>query len=160
MLKAGQEFSELRDSYMIFITQTDIFGYGIPIYTINRHFEEIEEVFDDGSHIVYVNGAYRGDDAIGNLVHDFACKESKDMYYPELAKGVKHFKEEGGRRRMCEAVEEYAKEYAKEYAENVRLNGLLEAIRNLMDNMKLGAEPAMNALGINEHDREILKTRL
>lgn len=160
MLKAGQEFSELRDSYMIFITQTDIFGYGIPIYTINRHFEEIEEVFDDGSHIVYVNGAYRGDDAIGNLVHDFACKESKDMYYPELAKGVKHFKEEGGRRRMCEAVEEYAKEYAKEYAENVRLNGLLEAIRNLMDNMKLGAEQAMNALGINEHDREILQKKL
>lgn len=61
---------------------------------------------------------------------------------------------------MCEAVEEYAKEYAKEYAENVRLNGLLEAIRNLMDNMKLGAEQAMNVLGINEHDREILQKRL
>ena len=41
MLKEGQKFSELRDSYMVFITQTDIFGYGIPIYTINRHFEEI-----------------------------------------------------------------------------------------------------------------------
>ena len=34
MLKEGQEFSELQDSYMVFITQTDIFGYGIPIYTI------------------------------------------------------------------------------------------------------------------------------
>ena len=32
MLKEGQEFSELRDSYIVFITQTDIFGYGIPIY--------------------------------------------------------------------------------------------------------------------------------
>ncbi|MDE6739171.1 MAG: PD-(D/E)XK nuclease family transposase, partial [Lachnospiraceae bacterium] len=52
MLKAGQDFSELQDSYMVFITQTDIFGYGIPIYTINRHFEEIEDSFDDGSHIV------------------------------------------------------------------------------------------------------------
>ncbi len=54
MLKAGQEFSELQDSYMVFITQTDIFGHGIPIYTINRHFEETDELFDDGSHIVYV----------------------------------------------------------------------------------------------------------
>ncbi len=109
MLKEGQEFSELRDSYMVFITQTDIFGRGLPIYTINRHFEEFDDVFDDGSHIVYVNGSYQGDDAVGKLRHDFGCKNSRDIYYPELAKGVKHFKEEeGGRKAMCEAVEKYA----------------------------------------------------
>ena len=125
MLKAGQDFSELQDSYMVFITQTDIFGYGIPIYTINRYFEETDELFDDGSHIVYVNGNYKGDDTVGRLMHDFGCKEAKDMYYPELAKGVKHFKEEGGRERMCEAVEKYAKDYAEEYAENARLIFLL-----------------------------------
>ena len=172
MLKAGQGFSELQDSYMVFITRTDIFKHGIPIYTINRHFEETKELFDDGSHIVYVNGNYKGDDTVGRLMHDFGCKEAKDMYYPELAKGVKHFKEEGGRERMCEAVEkyakdyakeyakDYAKEYAKEYAENARLNSLLESIRNLMENMKLGAEQAMNVLGIKEQDREILQKRL
>ena len=61
------------------------------------------------------------------------------MYYPELAKGVKHFKEEGGRERMCEAVEKYA--------ENARPNSLLKPIRNLMENMKFGgAEQAMTAL--------------
>ena len=99
MLKAGQEFS-------VFITQTDIFGRGLPIYTINRHFEEFDDVFDDGSHIVYVNGSYQGDDAVGKLMHDFGCKNSKDIYYPELAKGVKHFKEEeGGRKAMCEAAD-------------------------------------------------------
>ena len=117
MLKEGQEFSEIGDSYMVFITQTDIFGHGLPIYTINRHFEEIDDVFDDGSHIVYVNGSYRGDDAVGKLMHDFECKNSKDIYYPELAKGVKHFKEEGGRKIMCEAVEKYAKSYAEQYAD-------------------------------------------
>jgi len=76
MLKAGQEFSELRDSYMIFITKTDIFGHGIPLYTISRHFEEIDDPFDDGSHIVYINGSYKGEDAIGKLMNDFGCKES------------------------------------------------------------------------------------
>ncbi len=49
MLKAGQEFSGLQDSYRVFITQKDIFGRGISSYTINRHFEEIDELFDDGS---------------------------------------------------------------------------------------------------------------
>ena len=101
---------------------------------------------------MYVNGNYKGDDTVGRLMHDFGCKEAKDMYYPELAKGVKHFKEEGGRERMCEAVEKYA--------ENTRLNSLLESVRKLMANMKLGAEQAMNVLEVNEHDREILQKRL
>ncbi len=156
MLKAGQEFSELQDSYMVFITRADIFKHGIPIYTINRHFEEIDDIFDDGSHIVYVNGNYKGDDTVGRLMHDFGCKESKDMYYPELARGMRHFKEEGGRKKMCEAVEKYA----EQKAETVRLNSLLESIRNLMANMKLGAEQAMNVLEVNDQDREILQKRL
>ena len=157
MLKEGQEFSELPDSYMVFITQTDIFGYGIPIYTINRHFEEIDDAFDDGSHIVYVNGSYKGDDAVGKLMHDFGCKSSKDIYYLELAKGVKHFKEEeGGRKIMCEAVERYG----DKRAENARLDNLLDSIKKIMTNLKIGAEQAMNVLEVNESDREILQKRL
>lgn len=116
MLKARQEFKELLESYVILITQKDYFGKGLPIYTINRHIEELEEVFQDGSHIIYVNGSYRGDDPLGKLMYDFGCKNAEDMYYPELAKGVKHFKEEGGREVMCQAVEEYAAKKAIEVA--------------------------------------------
>lgn len=68
------------------------------------------------SHIVYVNGSYKGNDPIGRLMHDFNCKKSKDMYHKELADGVKHFKEEGGRNMVCDAVEEYAEKKAKEAA--------------------------------------------
>lgn len=46
------------------------------------------------------------------MLHDFACKDAKDIYFPELAKGVKHFKEEGGRGIMCKAIEDYGKEMA------------------------------------------------
>ncbi len=152
MLKAGQDFSELQDSYMVFITQTDIFGHGIPIYTINRHFEEIDEAFDDGSHIVYVNGNYNGDDTVGRLIHDFGCKEAKDMYYSELAKGVKHFKEEGGRERMCEAVEKYA--------DRKMLDKQIELIKNLMDSMKWSAEQAMTAMKVSDADRAMLLEKL
>ena len=116
MLKAKQDFKELRESYVIFITQNDYFGYGLPIYTVNRYLEELGIVFRDGSHIIYVNGSYRGNDEIGKLMYDFACKDSKDMHYPELAEGVKHFKEEGGRELMCEAVEAYAAKKAEEAA--------------------------------------------
>lgn len=57
---------------------------------------------------------------------------------------------------MSEAVEKYA----EEYAEQVRLNSLLESTRNLMANMKLEAKHAMNPLGVNDSDREILQKRL
>ena len=61
---------------------------------------------------------------------------------------------------MCEAVQNYAEKYAEQKAEIARLNVLLDSIRNLMANMKLGAEQAMNLLGVNESDREILMKEL
>lgn len=116
MLKKRQEFKVLRDSYVIMITQNDYFGKGLPIYTVNRHIKELNTMFKDGSHIVYVNGSYRGNDPVGKLMYDFSCKKAKDMQYKELADGVKHFKEEGGRNMVCEAVEEYAKKRAEKAA--------------------------------------------
>ena len=101
---------------MIMITQNDYFGKGLPVYTVNRYIEELDTRFQDGSHIVYVNGRYRGNDSIGQLMHDFRCKKAKDMYHKELADSMKHFKEEGGRSVMCEAVEKYARQKAAEAA--------------------------------------------
>lgn len=76
-------------------------------------------------------------------MQDFSCKAAKDMHYPELANSVKHFKEEGGREEMCEAVEKFAKEYAKEYAVQVTIEDAIsygmskEAILNKV-NQKYG----------------------
>ncbi len=50
-------------------------------------------------------------------MYDFGCKNAEDMYYKELAEGVRHFKEEGGREIMCQAVEDYAARKAQEAAE-------------------------------------------
>lgn len=36
MLKEGQEFKDLNEPYVIFITEKGYFGCGLPIYTINR----------------------------------------------------------------------------------------------------------------------------
>ena len=57
---------------------------------------------------------------------------------------------------MCEAVERYT----EQKAEKVRLNSMLESIKNLMESMKWSAEQAMNVLEVNDHDREILLKRL
>lgn len=53
---------------------------------------------------------------------------------------------------MCEAVEKYA--------ENVRLNSLLESIKNLMETMKWSAEQAMEAMRLSDADRAMLLKEL
>ncbi len=116
MLKAGQEFKEIHDSYVIFITASDVMGAGCSLYHINRIIEETGTYFGDGSHIIYVNGSYKDDnDPVGRLMHDFRCLSSVDMFYPELAKQVKYFKEtEGGQEIMCQVFEDLAEKRVTE----------------------------------------------
>lgn len=80
-------------------------------------------MFGDGSHIIYVNGSYKNDvDPVGRLMHDFRCTSAVDMFYPELAKPVRHFKEtEGGRSQVCKAMEEYGKRIATKEKEESAL---------------------------------------
>ncbi len=131
MLTAGQEFNELKDSYVIFITEEDYFHENLPVYTIRRNVDETKNPFTDGSHIIYVNGSYEADDALGMLAKDFRSKEAKEMHYSELAEGVRYFKEEEGRESMCEAVERYAEKYANRVKEvlETRANAKIEEER-------------------------------
>mgnify|MGYP001521076824 FL=1 len=157
MLKESQPLKELKDSYVIFIYKRDKFGKGLPLYHVDRYIKETEETFGDGSHIIYVNGSYNGDDAIGKLVSDFHQTDSEKMYYSELTDGVEHYKEtEKGRGNMSEAVEKYAREYAEECV----IVEKITSVKNLMNNMKLTLEQALNALGIPDKDREQIINQL
>ena len=161
MLKESQPLKELKDSYVIFIYKRDKFGKGLPLYHVDRYIKETEETFGDGSHIIYVNGSYNGDDAIGKLVSDFHQTDSEKMYYSELADGVEHYKEtEKGRGNMSEAVEKYAREYAEECVKEYAIREKITSVKNLMNNMKLTLEQALNALGIPDKDREQIINQL
>ncbi|MCI8541348.1 MAG: nuclease, partial [Erysipelotrichaceae bacterium] len=91
-----------------FISKHDVIGQGKASYHINRTIAETGEVFEDGSHIIYVNGSYRGDDPIGKLMHDLHCQNPNDMYYEELARITRYYKEnKEGNEKMCQAMEEF-----------------------------------------------------
>ena len=77
--------------------------------------KETGEKFEDGAHIIYVNGSYQDDSPLGLLMKDFACSNPKDMYYKILAGvGV-----------MCKAVEELCKEEVLEIVERMFALGTL-----------------------------------
>ena len=63
-----------------YITEHDVIGKGKPLYHIGRYIFDTNESFDDGSHILYVNGAYRDETPVGKLMHDFSCTDSANMY--------------------------------------------------------------------------------
>ena len=106
------DYRTLFDTYVIFITETDVLGAGQPIYHIERKIEENGASFNDGSHIIYVNGNCRYDQtALSRLMHDFFCTSASDMHYHELKHRVKYFKEtEEGVQTMCKIMEELRQE--------------------------------------------------
>lgn len=63
---------------------------------IERTIQETGALFKDKAHIVYVNGSYRGNDDIGWLMHDFNCKDYREIHNAKIAARVKFFKEERG----------------------------------------------------------------
>ena len=165
MLKAGQEFKEIHDSYVIFITAKDVMDAGLSLYHVDRVLQETGVYFGDGFDIIYLNGSYKDDsDPIGKPAHDFRCRSSADMFYPELAEQVKYFKEtEGGREIMCQVFEDLAEKRANERAEEVReetrIETLSSSIQSLMKSMKWTAEQAMAAMNIPENDQVFLKSK-
>jgi hypothetical protein len=157
LLKKKQEFKSIIDTYVIFICQHDKFKANKPIYHVDKTVRETGEAFDDGAHIIYVNGKYRGKDDFGKLAHDFNCKKADNIYFKPLADGVRHFKEtEEGRDAMCESFTKLADKVADERAEQTTINN----IKLMMKNMKCSLEEALNALEIKGKERAIIAKQL
>ena len=115
LLEKGDDFDNLPETWVVFITENDVIGKGLPRYPIERCFLGTGERFEDGSHILYLNGAYRGESAIGKLMHDFSCTNAADMYYTTLADRVRFFKEsKEGILIMCKVMEDMRKESLQE----------------------------------------------
>ena len=126
-LKSGEDFGKLRDTYVIFITETDVMKRGREVYSYLRIEEHCGDKLLDGTHIIYVNGATRSDTEIGKLVHDLLCRDTAEMHFDVLRKRVSQFKNsEEGRRVMCKAME-------KIKAEGKRETMLATAMRMLKD---------------------------
>lgn len=96
-LNPGQDYEELPDSYVIFITKDDAPGKGLPI-------------------IIYVNSSMQDKNtALGRLMHDLNCKNADEMYSEVLAQRVSELKatEKEENVGMCDALEELIQEFTQ-----------------------------------------------
>ncbi len=151
LLKKGEDFDKLPETWVIFITENDVMGKGLPLYPVERCFLGTGERFEDGSHILYVNGAYRGDTPIGKLMHDFSCTDAADMYYGTLADRVRFFKEsKEGIEIMCRAMEDMRNQTLKE--------GMINVAKKMLEDGTIKLEKIAEFVGLSVDEVKKLKT--
>lgn len=141
----GDEYEQLNETYVIFITEYDVLGDGHPIYHIDRTVRETGALFGDESHILYVNAQIKDDTALGQLMHDFSCTSAEEMHYQILADRVRYFKEDTeGVATMCKAMEDMRNEAAREAVKE----NAIKAARSFLALGKLSYEEIANSLGL------------
>ena len=154
LIKRGEDFSALVDSYVIFITEQDVLGRNLPLYEIDRVVKQTGAAFGDGSHIIYVNASIDSEDTpLSKLMHDFKCKDPSEMYYSQLASRVETIKNtEGGRETMCEIMNKLSEKAAREADRNRQIEVALTMIKK----GKLGFEEIAEYSGLTVEEVKAL----
>ena len=138
MLKEGEGFTDLRENYVIFITEKDVIGTNRPIYHIDRVILEDNIQFEDGEHIIYVNGSLRAKNtALGKLMSDFYKETEKgvdtmcDIWDEVRNEGIN----EGIANNQLETAQKMIKAGKLSYEDIAEYSGLsLEKVRELAGN--------------------------
>lgn len=146
----GDEYQALNECYVIFITENDVIGEGLPIYHAERMVLETGEPFGDEQHILYVNAQIKDETELGKLMHDMWCVEAEDMHYGILADRVRYFKEnKEGVATMCRAMEEMRND--------TEFKTRVSDIRNMVETFHLTIDEVLKAMKIpeSEHARYI-----
>ena len=154
-LNPGQDFEELPESYVIFITRDDILGYGLPIYHIDRQIKELNEAFQDEAHIIYVNSRKQNDTELGKLMHDLHCKKADEMHSPILAKRMYELKEtQKGVELMCHEMEKIYSEGMESGEKRGELKAKKETALSLAE---MGLPVEKIAKAVNHNVNEVQK---
>ncbi len=162
LLRKGENFDELPETYVVFITEHDVIGDGQPLYKVERYISGSNKKFEDGSHILYVNGAYRDETPIGKLMHDFSCTDPEDMHYDVLAERVRFFKEsKEGIAIMCKVMEDMRNESLREGMREGRKEGIREekklTVLRMLEIGKYALEEVANISGLSLEEVEKLQ---
>ncbi len=147
----GEDTELLPETYVIFITENDVLRGNLPIYHVERMIKENGKLFDDKSHIIYVNGEIKDETPLGKLMQDLSCANPNEMNYKELADRARFFKkDEEGRKIMSKIMEEIINHEKIEVAERMLDDGEIsvdkiakylelpvEVVKELADNLQL-----------------------
>ena len=119
---------------------------------------QTDDVFDDGSHIIYVNSSITDvSTPLGQLMHDFRCANPDEMYYDVLAERTGRFKKtEDGESTMHAALDALIRDVSEERVAEALERGMererISAIRRMMTELQFTVEKAMSVLAIPQSE--------
>ena len=90
--QSGDDYDKLVETWVIFITEGDVYTNGAPFVDVERYFVGTDVKFEDGQHIRFVSAAYNGDDPIGRLMADIRETDPDKMTTPTLAEPARIIK--------------------------------------------------------------------
>lgn len=162
-LHPRQDFKELPDTYTIFITEKDPYNKGKAVYPIERINLETGDPFNDGEHILYVNGEYQGDSDIERLMHDLNCTRASDMNFKLMADRTRYLKEDPkGVSEMCQIMEDMRNEALREGLKKGKNEGIQQekkmTVFRMLATEKYTLEEISVISGLSLDEIEDLKT--
>lgn len=161
LIDKGESIQNLPDSYVIFLTEKDIYRHGLAVYHVRRYIEELSVPFNDGAEIIYENGSYSDETDIGKLMHDFRTSDPDKMYFSILAESVRYFKEQPeGVDLMCEVMEKFYNEgYTKGEEKGEargeargKVKGTASTVKKLLNSNKISFDDLTEALEITPEE--------
>ena len=151
ILKAGENFNRLPESYVIFICGKDIFKKDKQIYHIHRVIEETGDSFPDKAQIIYINTEKSSDDELGRMIKDFYTEDPKEIRSKVLARRIAELKipskaEKGEDAEMTTYYDRLKKQWKKEGKAEGKAEGIAEGIKQGINEGAANAEGMMAKL--------------
>ncbi|WP_288322792.1 Rpn family recombination-promoting nuclease/putative transposase [uncultured Selenomonas sp.] len=165
-LTTGEAYKDLGDAYVIFFCPFPLWGGARRVYTFENTCREDKELtLQDGMTKVFLSSAGKPTDDIDPEVNDFLNYMNGILgdspFIREIDEEIRKLKENGEKEELymnflmsinddlIEARAEARKEGRAEGTEKTQIS----ALKNLMKNLNLSLEKAMDALGIPSNDR-------
>ena len=101
-LEKGKKYSALPDVYLIYVSETDLWKYGLAAYPVRRCFQNLEHC-EDGVKVLYANAAVDDGSQRARMLRYFRTADPEDRSQGALSeRGHLLKREEGGYREMEE----------------------------------------------------------
>ncbi len=111
--ETGEDFSEIPEVYVVYISKFDVFDKGLTAYHIEKTIRETKDIVDDGLHEIFVNTKVNDGSDLAALMECFNQTRVTNEKFPWFKKAIDYLKDtEGGRKSMCKIMDEYSREEA------------------------------------------------
>ena len=166
-IQFGQEYSALKDSYVIFLCLGDAFGHRLPVYTFRYRAEEDKNILmNDGTVNIFFNATMYDKMQSDNLrsFFKYLCgKNSDDNFTDRLSALVERVKMNAQWRHRYMTIEQeiklQAKYLAQDMAKNMANDMAQDMAKNMAKNMAQGiAKNMANDIVQSKVDESKLET--